>query len=343
MESLVSRESSFLFGSLVLLTACLVILCGTLFPILSEAISGAKITVDAQFYNAVAVPIGLFLLFLAGVGPLLPWRAASLRAVRHHFVLPAIAGCATAILCLALGANPWKGGSFATGRFFAVVGFSLAVAVMVALATELARCARVTAGLQKSKLAAALWPMVRQNPRRYGGYLIHIGVALVVIGLSGAAFNQSEEREMGLHDRITAGPYTLEQAGATQDSNASYDSDFAILNVYRAGRQVQTIECEGLRAHLIPILRRTPLQMTPEQRLYHLGEGEQQHTIVQIHSTPGWDLYVVYEGVNPSTGRPIIHAFFNPLVGWLWFGVAVIVFGTAVAMVPSRKPGNGGL
>src|SRR5579863_8745083 len=112
LESLVSRESSFLFNNLVLLTACFVILWGTLFPIISEYVQGTKVTVGAPFYNRVAIPIGLFLVFLTGVGPLLPWRATSLRAVRRNFVLPSIALWTTAIVCLAVGAWPWKDGAF---------------------------------------------------------------------------------------------------------------------------------------------------------------------------------------------------------------------------------------
>src|ERR1700761_6244181 len=111
IESVVSREASFLFNNLVLLAACFVILWGTLFPILSEYVQGTKVTVGAPFYNRVAIPIGLFLLFLTGVGPLLPWRSTSLRAVRRNFVLPCIALWVTGIVCAVFGAWPWKDGA----------------------------------------------------------------------------------------------------------------------------------------------------------------------------------------------------------------------------------------
>ena len=133
LESLVSRESSFLFNNLVLLTACFVILWGTLFPIISEYVVGNKVTVGAPFYNRVAVPIGLFLLFLTGVGPLLPWRAASFKSIRRNFVLPVVALWATVIVCFAVGVNPWKGGVFSDGRFYALVAFAVSVAVMTAI------------------------------------------------------------------------------------------------------------------------------------------------------------------------------------------------------------------
>ena len=125
-----SRESSFLFNNLVLLTACFVILWGTLFPILSEYVQGTKVTVGPPFYNRVAIPIGLFLLFLTGVGPLLPWRSTSMRAIRRNFILPWIALWGTAIVCLFIGVRPWKDGAFDAGNFYALVAFSLAAGVI---------------------------------------------------------------------------------------------------------------------------------------------------------------------------------------------------------------------
>jgi len=136
LESLVSRESSFLFNNLVLLTACFVILWGTLFPILSEYVEGSKVTVGAPFYNRVAVPIGLFLLLLTGVGPLLPWRSTSMRAIKRNFVAPVIALWATVIVCLFAGVRPWKDGAFNTGDFYALVAFAIAAGVFTAIIME---------------------------------------------------------------------------------------------------------------------------------------------------------------------------------------------------------------
>ncbi len=142
-----------------------------------------------------------------------------------------------------------------------------------------------------------------------------------MVGLAGAAFNKNIESEMGLHSKINIGPYTLEQVGASQDSNLNYDSDYALLDVYKGGKKV--------------------FQLAPEKRVY-LVNGQPQ-TMVAIHSTPEWDLYVVYEGANPDTGQPIIKAFLNPLVGWIWFGLVVIVAGTFIALVPSLTPATAAL
>ena len=282
LESLVSRESSFLFNNLVLLTACFVILWGTLFPILSEYVVGNKVTVGAPFYNRVAIPIGLFLLFLTGVGPLLPWRSTSLKSIRRNFILPVIALWAMVIVCLAVGVRPWKDGAFVAGRLLRACGLrrigsgddrhSFGVS---------ARSGRDLAA-DGAQPGSGIWLLTRRNTRRYGGYIIHIGVVIVVIGLAGSAFNSNVESELGLHDKMPIGPYTLEQVGATQDSNLNYNSEYAMLDVYQRGKK--------------------QFQMTPEKRVYLASE--QPQTMVAIHSLPSWDLYVVYEGTNPDTGQP---------------------------------------
>jgi cytochrome c-type biogenesis protein CcmF len=321
IESLVSRESSFLFNNLVLLTACFVILWGTLFPILSEYVVGNKVTVGAPWYNRVAVPIGIFLVLLTGVGPLLPWRATSFRSIRRNFVPPVIAFWATLIVCLAVGVRPWKDGALDTGNFYALVAFSVGVAVLTAILSEFLRGAGVISKQTGRNLIVATWLLTRRNTRRYGGYIIHIGVVIVVVGLAGSAFNRNIESEMALHDKISIGPYTLECVGATQDTNLNYDSEYALLDVYKDGKK--------------------QFQMAPEKRVYLASE--QPQTMVAIHSVPSWDLYVVYEGTNPDTGQPIIKAFLNPLVGWIWAGLVVLVFGTLIALVPALSPATASL
>ncbi len=126
---------------------------------------------------------------------------------------------------------------------------------------------------------------------------------------------------MGLHSKMNIGPYTLECVGFTQDSNPNYNSDYAMLDVSKGGKKL--------------------FQMTPEKRFY-LASGQPQ-TMVAIHSVPSWDLYVVYEGTNPDTGQPIIKAFLNPLVGWIWVGLVVMVVGTFIALVPSLSPATAAL
>jgi cytochrome c-type biogenesis protein CcmF len=309
IESLVSRESSFLFNNLVFLAACFTVLWGTLFPIISEYVQGNRVTVGAPWYNRIAVPIGLFLLLLMGLGPLLAWRSSSLRSIRRNFVLPSIAIAATAIVLFAMGQRPWRD----EGVMYAFVAFCAAAGVITAISSEFLRGANVLRIQTGKNLAASTLLLVRRNTRRYGGYIIHFGVVVIFIGLAGSAFNRSTEQEMDFRQSMKVGPYTLVCQDYTQDSNTNYDSEYALLDVYRGGKKIT--------------------QLAPEKRFY--TASQQVSTMVANHSTLAWDLYVIYAGQNPDTGRPVIKAFLNPLVAWIWIGVVVIVIGTGVALSPN--------
>jgi cytochrome c-type biogenesis protein CcmF len=314
LESLVSRESSFLFNNLVLLAACFTVLWGTLFPVLSEYVQGNRVTVSAPFYNRVAVPIGLFLLFLTGIGPLLAWRSSSFKSIRKNFVLPTIAGLVTAIIVVICGVHPWE--IFTTdnqGSFYSFFAFAFAAMVVTAISAEFLRGAGVISRHTGQGLFASMVQLTRRNTRRYGGYLVHFGVVVIFIGIAGSAFNQTEERELGFKDSLNIGPYRIECQSYSQDSNANYDTEFALLDVYRNGKKI--------------------MQLSPEKRFYIASQ--QPSTIIANHSTLAWDLYVVYSGKNPDTGQPIITVHLNPLVAWIWIGVVIIIAGTGVALAPN--------
>ncbi|WP_263418940.1 heme lyase CcmF/NrfE family subunit [Terriglobus albidus] len=312
LESIVSRESSFLFNNLILLVACFTVLWGTLFPVLSEYVQGSKATVGAPFYNRVALPIGLFLLFLTGVGPLLAWRSTTLRTIRRNFVLPSIATVATAIGLMFAHIRPWEDQS----ELYSLMAFSLGAGVITAILSEFLRGANVVRTQTGKNLFAASLQLIQRNTRRYGGYIVHFGVVVIIVGIAGGAFNQSTEQEVGFGDKINIGGYELRCQSYTQDSNANYDTEYALLDVYRHGNYVT--------------------QLAPEHRFY--SASQTNSTIVANRSTLQHDLYVIYEGKNPETGKPIIKAFLNPLIAWIWIGVLIIILGTFVALAPAIKP-----
>jgi len=311
LDSLVSRESSFLFNNLLLLAACFTVLWGTLFPILSEWVQGTKVTVGAPFYNRVGVPIGLFLLFLTGIGPVLAWRSTSLRSMRRNFILPVIAGLGTGGILMAAGMRPWQD----EATLYALMSFSIGALVVTAVSSEFLRGAAVIQQQTGRNLIAATVELTRRNTRRYGGYLVHFGVVLIFIGIAGSAFNQVNEQELGFHDAMTIGPYKLVDQSYTQDDNPNFRSEYALLDVYKGNKKIA--------------------QMAPEQRFYYASQ--QTETMVANNSNLERDLYVIYAGKNPDTGQPIIKARLNPLVNWIWIGVVVIILGTGVALVPSRR------
>ena len=316
LESLVSRESSFLFNNLVLLAACFTVLWGTLFPVLSEYVQGNRVTVSAPFYNRVAVPIGVFLLFLTGIGPLLAWRSTSIRSIRKNFVVPGIVALVVAIAVIPLGVHPWT--IFTTdeqGAFYSWITFAMAAFVATAIFSEFLQGARVIQRHTRQSLLGSVMQLTRRNTRRYGGYIVHFGVVVIFIGLAGGAFNQSKEQTLNFKQSMTIGPYRIECLDYSQDSNANYDTEFAMLDVYRGGHKVT--------------------QMSPELRFY--TASQQPSTIVANHSTLAWDLYVIYAGKDAATGQPVIKAFLNPLVAWIWIGVLITILGTGVALVPNMS------
>jgi cytochrome c-type biogenesis protein CcmF len=309
LEALVSRESSFLFNNILFLTACFTILWGTLYPVLSEYFAGYKQTVNAPYYNRVAVPIGMLLLFLTGIGPLLAWRSSSFRGLRKNVILPGAAAVLTAIALMLFRVRPWQD----AGSFYSWVCFSLAAFVITGISAEFLRGAAVIERHTGKGIFQSMLLLCRRNTRRYGGYIVHFGIVVMFIGLAGSAFNRSVEKEMSFGQTIEIGPYTLVNQSNTQDSNPNFDTEYSLLDVYRGGVK--------------------QFQLSPERRFYQASQTPQ--TMVANHSTLAWDLYVVYEGKNPDTGLPIIKVFLNPLVMWIWIGVGIIVVGTFVALTPN--------
>jgi cytochrome c-type biogenesis protein CcmF len=303
LESLVSREASFLFNNLILLLACFTVLWGTLFPVLSEFYNGSKVTMGPPYFNRVMVPIGLMLIFLTGVGPLLAWRSTSIRTIRRNFVLPCIAVIVTALVLMITGVRPWKDDEAAAG-IYALLCFSIGAGVITAIASEFFRGAGVVRTQSGKNLAAS------------AVLLIHFGVIVMFIGLAGSAFNQSKELEMGFGDTLQIGSWRVVCNSYSQDTNANYDTDYALLDVFHGDKKIT--------------------RLTPERRFYTASQTTS--TMVAIHSTLARDLYIVFEGRNPETDRPIIKVFLNPLVNWIWIGVFIIIIGTGIALTPPLKP-----
>ncbi|MFB3915845.1 MAG: heme lyase CcmF/NrfE family subunit [Terriglobales bacterium] len=309
LESLISRESSFLFNNLILLVACFTVLWGTLFPILSEWVQGTKVTVGPPFFNRVNIPIAMLLLLLTAVGPLLAWRRTSLESLKRNFLWPAIGAVVTAVLLVAGGMRPWKDQAY----LYSLMTISLSVLVALTIFSEFFRGARVISRHSGRNLLASAVQLTRRNTRRYGGYIVHFGVIVIMIGFAGSAFNRDTERELGQGDSMSIGPYTLVCDSYTKDDKPNYSSEWAILNVYKGGKQIAT--------------------MYPEKRFYKASQ--QAQSIVANRSTMKEDLYLVFAGVNQDTGRPIIKAHLNPLVMWIWAGVHFVLIGTVIALVPN--------
>ncbi len=305
LDSIVSRESSFLFNNLILLVSCIAILSGTLFPVFSEWITGNRISVGAPFFNKVNIPIGLLLLFLTGVGPLLAWRKTSTESLKRNFGWPLGIGLVAGVIALVFGFR----------EIYSWVCLILCVFVASTVGLEFYRGAKVIRARSGASFLASAVDLTLRNTRRYGGYIVHVGMVFVFIGLAGAAFNRDIQKDMQVGQTMQIGSYTLLLQGFDSKPEKNYTA--------------QRMNVEVLRD-------KKPLMMLyPEKR--HFSSNEQNGTMVAIYSTLKEDLYVVYAGDSPETNMPVLHAYLNPLVKWIWLGGAVVVFGTLVAMLPNRR------
>jgi cytochrome c-type biogenesis protein CcmF len=305
LDSMVSRESSFLFNNLILLVAAVAVISGTLFPVLSEWIKGQKISVGPPFFNHVNIPIGLMLLFLTGVGPLLAWRKTSLESLKRNFTWPLIGGLVAGAVAYPLGCT----------NMYSLVCVSLAFFVACTIVLEFYRGAKVIRMRSGMNYISSAVELTMRNTRRYGGYVIHFGMVLVFIGLAGNAFNQDKQMQMAPGSQMTIGSYTLYCQTFDSQPGPNYDAERVSLEVSRNGKSV--------------------MMLYPEKRNYR--SSEESGTMVAIYSTPLTDLYVVYAGLDPTSGRPVIHAYLNPLVKWIWFGGVVVILGTILALLPNRQ------
>ncbi|HJZ64648.1 MAG TPA: heme lyase CcmF/NrfE family subunit [Candidatus Acidoferrum sp.] len=304
LDSIVSRESSFLFNNLVLLVACIAVLSGTLFPVFSDWITSNRISVGPPFFNKVLIPLGLLLLFLTGVGPLLAWRKTSGESLKRNLLGPTVAGFVGGGIAYALGAKD----------VFALICFILSTFVAGTIAQEYYRGAKVIKVRSTLNWLSSAMELTLRNTRRYGGYTVHFGIVMIFVGLAGQAFNQEVQKEIGVGGTVKIGPYELLLQALDQKQEKNYMAERMIVEVMKDHKPVMIL--------------------FPERR--NFPTNQESGTMVAIYSTLREDLYVVYAGVNQGSDVPTIHVFLNPLVKWVWFGGVVVVMGTIVALIPSR-------
>ena len=201
-------------------------------------------------------------------------------------------------------------------ELFSLICLILCVFVAATIALEFYRGARVIRA-QVRGIAGGFrrCELTMRNTRRYGGYIVHLGMVFVFIGLSGAAFNHDVQKEMHFGDTLQIGPYTLLLQTIDTKPEKNYTAQRMIVEVLKGNRP--------------------QMMLYPEKRQF--ASTEQTGTMVAIHSTLKEDLYVVFAGLSPDTQLPVIHAYLNPLVKWIWFGGVVVVFGTLVALLPNRR------
>jgi cytochrome c-type biogenesis protein CcmF len=298
LDSLFSRESAFLLNNVLFVAAAFTVLWGTMYPIVAEAVSGTRLSVGPPFFNSVFVPVGLAIIGLTGIGPLISWRRMSKGAFGRVVRGPLIGGAVVAVGLGLLGVR-----SVGTLLAFALSAFTSA-----ALVSEFARGSRVyrSRGLG---VTAALLKTLTRNRRRYGGYVVHLGIVLMVVGFAGTAFNSETSRLLTFGESMRVGSYTLVYDGVERKQTPEKEINAFDINVFRGGRQI---------AELRP------------QRNFHIAQRQGQSEVA-IRTTPVEDLYVVVTSLD-ADGTAAVRAFVNPLTWWIWAGAAVMVVGMVVIM-----------
>ncbi len=308
LESVVSRESGFLVNNWLFMGILAIVFWGTLFPKVSDWLTGREILIGPAFFNALSAPLALALLLLTGVGPLIAWRKASWKSLRRQFVWPTLAGLAT---CAAVGVA--LGGRVG---FYPLVTWSLSGFVVVAIGQEYARAIRARMRRGEGPVQA-LGVLLRRNQRRYGGYVVHLGVVFILVGIAGAAFNEERLENLSPGGSVEMNGYRLEYLTARPIPEQHYGGAQARLALYEDGEPVGV--------------------MAPEKRMYWLEQ--QPASIPSVYSTLGEDLYVILTALEPD-GSATLKVYRNPLVNWIWIGGWTFVLGTLAIMWPHPQRGR---
>ena len=310
IESVSSRESGFLFNNLIFVVMCFAVFWGTLFPVITEAFNGDKISVGPPFFNQINIPIGLALLALTGIGPMLAWKGTSNDKLIQNFAYPIALGLLTAFALF-----------FLKLTFYTVISFSLCVFVVVAISSEFVKGVRVRKNKFKESIFISLFRMIEKNRSRYGGYIVHLGIVLMFVGFTGHAFDK--EKEFGI------------QVGQSEKV-ANYN--FELTRMYEEERSnhyawITDLRVTDISGNFITNLR-------PEKRVYFHKNPDinkrQPHSELDIYSTFNKDIYSIFSSVSSDNSIAFVKIMINPLVKWVWIGGYILAFGTIIALWPRK-------
>jgi len=349
LEALLSREFTFLLNNWVLCSLLFFILIATTFPLISEALTGDKVTVGPPFYKAWVQPLGIVLLLLMGTGTLFGWKKTSDEALRRAFRAPVAATVLAATVHVAFGraigfpavvwgdaiyAGPVGAALRAFNAFTPVIGFSLCMFNLAVIVQEFVMLfrSRAKAGVSRATPAALWWlgglpglahtllTLPPPSRRRYGGYIVHTGIVVMFLGFTGQSWNVDRETSLYPGQTYVVGDYTLKYDGARMEVDNNKRMVFADVDVFSHGRA---------EAHLTPakfIYKKQPDSPTTEVAMAHFFRD---------------DVYLIVGTINPSNKNlASFQIHINPLVSWIWFGCVILIAGSFICMWPQLELGE---
>ena len=304
LDSWVSREAAFLANNWILLFSAFFVLFATMFPTLSEALTGERLTVGPPFFNKWMLPIGLTLLVLSGIGPLLAWRKSTISNLFHQFTWPVLLAVGTAGALFALGVRVWSSG----------LCFALCAFVFGTITQEFIRGAQVRRGATGTDIVTAMIGLVSRSRRRYGGYIVHVGIVLMFLGFAGEGFKREEQVLLKPGQQATVGHFTVRHDALRVTSDALKQMITGHVSVFEDGKEIGT--------------------MKPAKWFFHKSQDGQPTTEVAIRRAVGEDLYIVLAGYDAAAQSATYQIMVNPLVNWIWFGFGIMALGTGIALLP---------
>ena len=304
LDSWVSREAAFLANNWILLFCAFFVAFATMFPTLSEAVTGTRMTVGPPFFNKWMLPIGLVLLFLTGLGPLLAWRKSTIQNLISQFAWPVGALLITVAALVTLGLTQWA----------SLTCFALCAFVSGTITQEFWRGANVRRKNTGTDLVTALIGLVARNKRRYGGYIVHVGIVLIFLGFAGNAYKRDVNQVLEPGQQMTVGAYTLRHDQVKVVEDGQKQAVFAYISVFKDGKQIDT--------------------MYPSKALFRKHQNEPPRTDAAIRRGVAEDLYLVLASYELGSQAITLNVVINPLVNWVWFGFGMLAFGTGIALLP---------
>ena len=305
MDSWFSREAAFVANNWILLVAALVVLLGTMFPTLSELFTGNRLTVGPLFFNKWMAPLGLVLLALTGVAPLLAWRRSTLVNLRDSFVWPVAFALVVSAALVALGVRVWASG----------ICFALCAFVAATIIQEFVNGARVRKGATGTDLLTATIGLVMRERRRYGGYIVHLGIVLMFLGFAGEGFKLDSQVLLKAGGEATLRHYTVKNMGVKVSDDGQKQMVTGQVAIFVDGK---------------------PAGMLTPGRWFYRKHEEQPTTDVAIRRGINEDLYLVMPAYELNDQSMTLQVVINPLVSWIWLGFGILVLGTGIALLPER-------
>ena len=309
LDAVVSRESAFILNNVLFVAFTFTVLLGTTFPLMVEAANGNRVSVGPPYFNMVSIPIGVLLLFLMGVGPALPWRRTTPGKMKRAFLVPVVAGLAAGLLGFVLG----------TRSFWPLVTFTFAGFVTATIVEEFTKGVKARSRIAGVSAPVALGQILTRNNRRYGGYIVHFGIVVIIVALA------------------LSGTYRFEREVTLQRGELMQLGDYGILfDELWAEEQAQRFVVGGT----FSIFHRGDDAGTMQPSLNYYPNSQQPIGTPDVRSTLKEDLYLTLMAFDQEEGHATIRAIVNPAVPWLWIGGMIVALGGILAVMPQRGSGR---